>query len=807
VTNRQQEGSRRLLLLLLLVAAAIWSIGLTTSEPASPVANDPLRALLDYRPPVASIVLDRQGQLIGQYFVQRRRLVQIEEVPEHVINAFVASEDARFYEHGGVDLTAILRAAWVNLRHGRIEQGASTITQQLVKNVVLSNERTWSRKLREVMLALEVERRLSKEEILLTYLNEIYLGNGSYGIGDAAHSYFGKDVSKLNLAESALLAGLPQRPSAYSPIRHPEAAETRRQYVLDRMLSSGLITPEECGLARVQRPKVQREVLGLKAPSHAAYFIEEVRRELVERVGATRLYRGGFVIETTQDLDLQRAAYESMRSGLEDLDRRQGWRGPQRRVSNEGWAAELEALAREGRWDGARELSDVADGETNWPGLVLAAASDARGKEVAWVGLSPGTVVHVEVDPTTWGERPAIEGPETRILHAGDVAEFRLGKVDGEVIAKLVQDPLVEGALLSVDVATGDVLAMVGGYDFDRSEFNRATQARRQPGSAFKPFVYAAAVESGYTQSSPVLDSPNFYYDEATQSTWSPRNYGRRFLGWLTLRHALTKSVNNATVHLASRVGIDHVVDMARRLGVHSEMRANLSLALGTSEVSLLELTRAYAVFPAGGKPVRTRFIRRVRDRDGKVLFENSSLDHGMAQIEAAASDGGIEAEGQAISPQVARVMTDLLHGTVADPGATGGRARSLGRPVAGKTGTTNGNRDAWFVGFSPEIATGVWVGFDRPRSLGGRETGGRAALPIWVDYMGEALADRPEREFSMPEGVVFARVDPRTGHLASSHGRFAEWQAFVAGTEPVRTAWRKTAKRSARRELMLDSF
>lgn len=807
MTKRRTERSRRLAPRVLLIVTAMWSVGLTTSEPTSRVANDPLRPLLDYRPPVASVVLDRNGRSIGEYFVQRRRLVRIDEVPEHVIRAFVASEDARFFKHGGVDLTAILRAFWTNLRHRRIEQGASTITQQLVKNVVLTHERTWSRKLQEVMLALEVERRLSKKEILLTYLNEIYLGNGSYGIGDAAQSYFGKVVSELDLSEAALLAGLPQRPSAYSPIQHPEAAETRRRYVLDRMLEAGFITREEWATAHARRPLIRTEALGRKAPAHAAYFLEEVRRELVERVGVTRLYRGGLVIETTQDLELQRAAYESIRSGLEELDRRQGWRGPQRRLSISEWGAELEEFGRAGGWQEDGKLAAVANGEKDWPGLVLGVSTDARGMEVAWVGLAPGVVVQAAVDPRGWGEPPAAEGPDSRILQAGDIARFRLVTVDGAVTAELVQEPRVEGALLSIDVATGDVLAMVGGYDFARSEFNRATQARRQPGSAFKPFVYAAAVESGYTQSSLILDSPNLYYDAATRSTWRPKNYGRRFHGWLTMRHALTQSINNATIHLASRIGIDRVVDMARRLGVRSDLRANLSLALGTSEVSLLEITRAYAVFPAGGKPVRTRFIRRVRDRDGEIIFEDHAPDPGFAHDLAVDSMGAPDAGEQLISPQVARVMTDLLHGTVADPGATGGRARTLARQVAGKTGTTNGNRDAWFVGFSPEIATGVWVGFDRPRSLGGRETGGRAALPIWVDYMREALADRPEREFSMPEGVVFARIDPRNGYLAFGNGRHAEWQAFVAGTEPVRTAARKQVKRSTRRELMLDTF
>jgi penicillin-binding protein 1A len=564
------------------------------------------------------------------------------------------------------------------------------------------------------------------------------------------------------------------------------------------MLDRDSITPEAHAAASLQHPIVQARVQGLKVPEYAAHFIEEVRRELVERFGASRLYRGGYVIETTQDLALQRAAYESIRSGLEAHDRRQGWRGASRTVAHTDWNAELARFGRDGRWTEERKLADLADGTTHWPGLVLGVATDANKKEIAWVGLAPDVVVYVEVDPAAWGVRPAAEGPATRILAVGDVASFQIDEVDGAVVAKLAQEPLAEGALLSVDVASGDVLAMVGGYDFGRSEFNRATQARRQPGSAFKPFVYAAAVESGYTQSTQVLDSPNFYYDASTQSTWRPRNYGRRFLGWLTMRRALTKSANNAAVHIASRVGVGRVVDMARRLGVRSDMRADLSLALGTSEVSLLELTRAYAVFPAGGKPVRTRFIRRVLDRDGKVVFDDAADE---------LAERGFDTEVEAVSPQVARVMTDLLHGTVADPGATGRRANSLGRTVAGKTGTTNGNRDAWFVGFSPEIATGVWVGFDRPRSLGARETGGRAALPIWVDYMREALADRPERGFSMPEGVVFARIDRRSGKLAASSGPKAEWQAYVAGTEPVRTAWHKPKKSDLRRQLMLDAF
>ena len=792
------------------LAIATVTLGTGLDSPGSGVRREPLEPLLSYRPPLASVITDRHGRMIGQFFVQRRRLVRLDEVPEHVIQAFVASEDARFFQHAGLDIPAILRAAWTNLRSGRIEQGASTITQQMVKNVLLTPERTWSRKLREMLLALEVERRLSKHEILLIYLNHAYLGNGSYGVGDAARSYFGKEVSELDLSEAALLAGLPQRPSAYSPVRHPEAAEARRRYVLGQMLECGFVTAEAHREALARPPRIHSHTLLTRSPDFAASFVEEIRRELVDWFGAKRLYRAGLTIETTIDLDLQRAAYEAVRGGLEALDRRQGWLGPVRRVAPEGLEEALAEIGRENRWSGGVPPPDLADERTPWLGLVLESETDARGRELARVGLAPGVVMHAEVEPEAWGLRPAPPGPETRVLRSGDVAHFSIRPLPGSGTAELYQEPLVEGALLSLDVASGDVLAMVGGYDFGRSEFNRAVQARRQPGSAFKPFVYAAAIEAGYTQASFVLDSPYLFWDRSSQSTWRPRNYGRRFLGWLTLRRALAQSVNNATIQLARRVGVERVAGMARRLGVRSQLPANLSLALGTSEVSLLELTRAYAAFPAGGRQVRPRFIRRVLDRDGDVLHDfgtGAGLLRGPEDSwsESDADGGG---DSQAVSPEVARVVTDLLQGAVFEPGATGAKARQLGRAVAGKTGTTNGNRDAWFVGFSPDVATGVWVGFDRPRSLGRGETGGRAALPIWVDYMSEVLALRPPREFDMPEGISFTRVDPRSGRQTLGAGsRHASWQAFLVGTEPPPASRRGREQRSARRELMRDVF
>lgn len=789
-------------LLLLGLGLATSSVGSGADPTDGWAAGDPLAPLLDYRPPAASIVYDRNGREIGQFFVERRRLVRLDQLPPHVIQAFVASEDGRFFQHGGLDVGAILRAVWTNLCGGHIAQGASTITQQTVKNVLLTPDRTWQRKLREMLLALEVERRLDKDDILLIYLNHIYLGNGSYGVGDAARTYFGKDVSELDLSEAALLAGLPQRPSAYSPVRHPEAAEQRRRYVLDRMLERGLIAPESYHLALEHPPRIRSRSRASRSSDPAAYFTEQVRRDLIEEVGPQRLYRGGLRIETTLDLELQRRAQQAVRQGLEVLDRRQGWRGPLRRVAPEALGEALVAVGRENRTSRRRLPREGGDGRALWTGLVLAVETDDQGLEVARVGLGPARVIRAEVEPSAWGLSPAPPGPASRLLQVGDVARFELQSASGGEIARLHQEPLVEGALLSLDVASGDVLAMVGGYDFGRSEFNRAVQAHRQPGSAFKPLVYAAAIEAGYTQASFVLDSPNLFWDRASHAMWRPRNYGRRFLGWLTLRRALAKSVNNATIQLAQRVGVERVVGLARRLGMRSELRGNLSLALGTSDVSLLELTRAYAAFPAGGSEVRPRFIRRVLDRDGRVVLEDLGLDE-WSERDAA----GEEEAAPPVSPQVARVMTDLLQGAVFEPGATGSRAQQLGRSLAGKTGTTNGNRDAWFVGFSPDIATGVWVGFDQPRSLGRSETGGRVALPIWVDFMGEALATRPSREFALPEGVVLALVDSRTGSLAEADSSWASWQAFLAGTEPARSAARRREARRARRELLMDVF
>jgi penicillin-binding protein 1A len=838
-----------------------------------------LDSLDDYRPPLASHVYDRHGVPIGEFYTERRVPVPFAEIPRHVVHAFVAGEDSSFFQHQGIDFTSILRAAWVNLRAGgEIVQGGSTITQQMVKSLLLTPERSYRRKLREMILARDIERRFTKEEILYLYLNQIYFGHGAHGIGEAARTYFGKDVRELRVSEAALLAGLPKAPSRYSPHAKPDQAERRRRYVLDRMLEDGFIDARTHAEA-VQEVPVLAE-LPPPAYADAAFFTEEVRRYLFEKLGGDAVLQGGLEIETTLDASLQRAAVAAVRRGLEALDRRQGYRGSERRVADAELAAELERLAREngfapaqpgeaGRDAGPGEGGGAAPARPAYgelagrPAAGRARASPAlpadrtlRGvvtgvdeaSQTARVAFAPGIEAQVALEEVAWA-RPgdsAKGAPTTvrsiaRVLRRGDVARFRAlpapaADASGPPRVALFQEPLVEGALLSLEVGSGEVLALVGGYDYARSQFDRVTQARRQPGSSFKPIIYGAALAKGYTPASIVWDRPVVYTDETSGFTWRPRNYGRAFFGPITLREALARSVNNATVHLFRDVGVDYVIRYARRLGIESPLSRDLSLALGSSTLSLLELTRAYAVFAAGGRRVVPVFIRRVRDRDGNPLLERVELGalpaaasgngHGDGEGEAPREAGGEEAAppepelealpasfeadpdpNQLLPPAQAYLVTDLLRAVVNDPHATGWRLRALERPLAGKTGTTNDQADAWFLGFSPDIATGVWVGHDETRFLGWGETGGRAASPIWVEFMRVALQDRPARDFPVPEQIVFARIDRKTGLLADESSSDAVFQSFLAESEPTETAGEAQDSSEDRRLLRMDSF
>ncbi len=809
-----------------------------------------LRGVQDYRPAISSRVLDRDGVQIATYFEERRRITPFEEIPEHVVMAFVAGEDSTFFEHSGIDYTSIIRAAWVNLlAGGEIKQGASTITQQMVKGLLLTPERKFRRKIREMILARRIEQRFSKQEILYLYLNQIYFGHGAYGIGEAAETYFGKPVGELSISEGAMLAGLPKAPTRYSPFRNPDMSEERRQYVLGRMHEEGVIDDAAYREALANPPPLTTADVTRDDPK-ALYFTEEVRRYLFDALGGDQVLRGGLTVETTLSVELQHAAVDAVRSGLEDLDRRQGYRGPIRQVAAEAIADEVKRVAGENDLAestdaGGSEARDEARARLAEPGgLLVGVVTEVNTKaNTARIAFAPGVDAIVYHEDVNWAREANPKQSPYRIreiataLTVGDVARFASAADLGSdetaspkpLRVKLYQKPAVQGALLSIDVHTDEVMALVGGYDFAESQFNRVTQAHRQPGSAFKPIIYAAALaprddpdKTVYTPATIVYDRPIVYTDKESGFVWRPRNYKRSFYGPITLREALARSVNNATVHLFRDIGMDFVIDYAQRLGIESPLNRDLSLALGSSDVTLLEMTRAYGVFAAAGHKPNPKLIRRVTDRDGNVLLENvplgsvptpPSVSAGKPASVAAipdqlAPDGepALDAD-QVITAEEAYLATALLRAVVEDEHGTGWRLRDLHRPLAGKTGTTNDQGDAWFIGFSPDIATGVWVGHDESQFLGYGETGSRAAAPIWVDYMKVALAQRPVRDFPIPDSIIFARIDRKTGLLADADSANSVFEAFLEGTAPTETVSSKRTTSESRRQLRLDSF
>jgi len=829
-----------------------------------------LHRIEDFRPALSSLVLDSRGVPIGEFYTERRSLAPLESIPERTRMAFVAAEDSNFFEHAGIDYVAILRAAWVDLRAGRIEQGASTITMQLVKQMLLSPEKKFRRKFREMILARQIEATFSKDEILYLYLNQIYFGHGAWGIGQAARSYFGKEVSELSVSESALLAGLPQRPSEYSPFRDPEAAEKRRRHVLKRLREDEYIDEAEYAEA-VESPPALVGDFREEDYEASGYFTEEVRRYLFDLLGGKRVLEGGLVIETTLQVDLQKKAVESVRAGLQAHDRRQGYRGPLRRVAEENIAAEIELLAEVNQLtpeeedlppEGTSEEPLLEPGEDVLPpevpsdrpllGVVTSVDAKTNTAQISFAPQVEGRVYLADVD---WARQPDPKRHPTpvkrieKIFKTGDVARFvrlgpgeskapeeekspdaELGAGEGEAEEApregarldLLQEPVVQGSLLAFEVGSGNVLALVGGKDYQVSEFNRSTQAQRQPGSAFKPFIYGAALSRGYTPVSTIYDRPVVIKDEASGFVWRPRNYGRHFYGPLPLRKALAKSVNNATVHLFRDVGVDYVIDYARRLGIQSPLSRDLTLALGSSGVTLLELTSAYAVFPNGGRRLVPRFITRVTDRTGEVLITDVPLGNPPVPAPRPLAD---EAETEAepypdteilpdpeilhtdrlISEQEAYLMCDLLKAVVQE--GTGRGARNLGGYLGGKTGTTNDQADAWFMGFSPDVVTGVWVGYDQVQVLGWGETGAKTALPIWRDFMGAALAGYPVRDFEEPESIEVVAIDRDTGLLADATTENAYFQPFLADTAPTETSSSSLSISDTRRALRDDAF
>ena len=844
----------------------------------------------DYEPLLVSQVYDRNGKKIGEFFRERRTLVPYKQIPKDVINAFLAAEDDQFFQHGGINYFAILRATLANLKAGHTVQGASTITQQVTKTLLLSNEKTLLRKVKEAMLAQEIEAHLKKEEILYLYLNQIYFGQGAYGIELAAQTYFRKPIQKLTLAEIAVLAGLPKAPSAYSPVTNPTRAKERQVYVLKRMAEVGSIKPEVAEAAIKEPIKVY---LRENFESYAPFYLETVRLMLNAQLGEDTVLERGLKITTSLDLDKQLAAQEAVAAGLKELDKRQGFRGPLRSVTEPKEVGEFLLKTRNKLInDVIPERTILADGKFTDFGPLNLKPDLKQGLPFY---LKPGTVAEavvskvddehgivymrlaemeglIDIETMTWARKPnadkrydldQIKKP-SQALKMGDVVlvkvagekfgSTRLNKVlavkkekmdlNKYIALELDQEPLVEASLISIDQQTEDVIAMIGGYKFEKNknEYNRAIQAARQTGSSFKSIVYASALDKGYTPSTPIMDAPIVFEEnkkddddegQGDEKTWRPSNHSKSFGGDIIFRNALVKSLNVPTVKIIEDLKVDWATDYARRLGIFSKLNPDFTLALGSSSVTLYEMTKVFSEFGRLGKKTNPVLIKKVEDSQGKSVllqvgldmrfqkemaeFDKSFEDRRTAYLEAQKNKGTEDAKKEAspvaqtaaqiakdakqqkadanfffedpnqlIKPTTAYVMTSLLKAVVEDKNGTGGRAKALGRDVAGKTGTTNGYYDAWFIGYTPQIASGVWVGFDQEKSLGKGEVGGRAALPIWVDYMKAAHEDLPQMTFPVPEGIVFANIDSDTGQLASSGSKNIIRQAFVEGTEPT---------------------
>jgi penicillin-binding protein 1A len=732
-----------------------------------------------------SIVYSEEDEVVGKFLMDNRIPIPYERIPKQLINAFIAAEDAEFFQHKGIDYKGILRAMFKNLLAGRIVQGGSTITQQVTKTFFLTPKRSLFRKLKEVAYAFGLERDLTKEEILTLYLNNIYLGNGAYGVEAAAESYFNKPVEQLNLAEMALMAGLVKAPSRYSPVNSLKRAKDRQAYVLTRMTELGLISQE-------QREKALRIPLKIQSResayfSKAPYFTEFIRHQVERKYGKEKLYQEGLRIYTTLDLSFQRTAQKSVVTGLRELDKRQGFRGPLHTLSSK----EVKELLSKKRG----MLNPLLQNEI-FEGVILS-KDDSKKFYSVWVEDRKGILFFSEmswalnIKPTPNYKPQKVKTPGD-LLNTGDVIHVRVKetpKKDQPPSLTLEQEPLVQGALLCLDPKTGHVRVMVGGRDFSESQFNRAISSRRQPGSAFKPFVYAAALEKGYTPSTILMDSPVEYSDPDGGTYWAPKNYDKEFKGPITFRNALAHSRNVVTVKILDDIGVGYALKFIKNLGIESPIKRDLSIALGTSGVSMLEMTSAFAVFANGGERVKPIFIKKIVTMRGEVLEENTPYIEMDEEEEETSETSSTILKERVISPQNAFIMTHLLQGVVQH--GTGQRAKVLGRPIAGKTGTSSDYSDAWFVGYTSSLLTGVWVGFDDKTSLGINETGARAALPIWISFMDQVLKNTPVETLKPPKGITLIKVNIETGLPSVKDSPETIMEAFIDSSIP----WEKEGR------------
>ncbi len=720
-----------------------------------------------YEPPLITNVYDRNGELLAEFAYERRIIVPLSQIPNVMKNAIISVEDDRFYSHHGVDLLGILRAAWSNYLAGEVVQGGSTITQQLAKSLFLTRERSWQRKIKEAILSYRLEEMLTKNRILELYLNQVYFGSGAYGIEAAAHTYFNKSCASLTLVEAAMLAGLPKAPSRFSPLRNETLARERRNHVLQRMYQNGSISEAEL---RSSQSADLGITPGKRSPNRASYFVEVLRRQLESEYGASVLYTSGMKIFTTLDWQHQAIAEEAVRWGLHEIGKKRPWRGPV--VGKE--------LTQTPPDEGQSAIAQITSIGNDWLELMCGGLTKRLPFKEIWVKnadlltLKPGDLVGFVIDE--------YEDPDHRIIKKCHIS----------------QEPDVEAALLSLNPSTGEVVAWVGGYDFSRSQFDRVSQMKRQPGSAFKPFIYTAALDNGYTPADVVYDTPimveqswraqSEWEDESLTDQgpdenpitsresgrnddegityWKPQNYSQEFYGATTLRDGLSQSRNIMSIHLLGEVGIPNVIRIARQMGIQSSLTETLSLALGASEVSLLELTKAYGVFASIGTLAEPMMIDVILDRNDQIIREYyPSLR-------------------RALRSTTAYLSTDLLCGVVEH--GTGYAANRLQRPTGGKTGTTNNNHDAWFMGFTPQLVTGTWVGLDVLEPIYARATGAEAALPIWLRYMEQVVKDMEKKEFPIPDGIISVRICSRSGLLVTPGCEKSVQESFCEGTEPI---------------------
>jgi penicillin-binding protein 1A len=707
-------------------------------------------SLEDFQPNIITQVFAADGSVLGEFAIEKRVIVGFKDIPPVLRNAIVAVEDADFWKHMGLNPWRVPGAALANYRSGRKGQGFSTLTMQLSRLLFLTPEKTYERKIKEVILAFQIEKNFTKEEIFTLYCNQVYFGHGNYGVEATSQFFFGKPIKELTLPEAALIAGLPQNPSRLSPLEYPERALARRNHVIERMAEEKYITPAEAEAAAAAP-------LGLHPhrdpPSIAPHFLEEVRKYLEREYGSQRIYQGGLRVYTTLDPEMQRAAVTALRRGLRLLDRRaRGFVRPTASVLKDGAFPDPVHLD---EWDWPMAEGDVVRG------VVL--ASD-RTLALVQIGDYRARVGPSEI---AWTRQRSV----SEVLPRGAVAPFllqSLGEAGGKKEARVLleQEPKVEGAALALEVKTGAVKAMVGGYDFEQSKFNRATQAWRQVGSAFKPIIYSAALEKmGWTPATLIVDAPISFPNPWNKTVWAPRNYDGRYLGPIPVRKAIEQSRNVPAVKTLQALGVETGIEYARKLGLGGELPPYLPIALGAGEATLTEMTAAFATFANQGLRMKPTLITRITDRDGNIIEETRPQ----------AKD--------AIRADTAYIMTSLLRGVVER--GTAARARSLRRPIAGKTGTTNDFTDAWFIGFEPTLAAGVWVGFDEKKdSLGKDESGGHAALPIWMEFWEKVMKNKPIEDYPIPGNIVFVPVD-EFGQPGAPGTPGVQMEAFVAGTEP----------------------